>query len=109
MAKACFFAAVCFLLPGAAAQYDSGGTPQPPLVQRGDSMAKPCRGDCEVDCIMLLGCMIGCGSTAWERRHFANPSVGVRRQLPLHKGAVFAGLHRTSVAVPCRDTHTAAA
>ena len=32
------------------------------------------------------------------RRLAVNPSVGVRRQLPLHKGAVFAFLHRTCLA-----------
>ena len=31
------------------------------------------------------------GSAVWERRHSANPSVGVRRQLPLHKGGPVAG------------------
>ncbi len=27
------------------------GKEKPPLVQRGDSMAQSCRGDCEADCI----------------------------------------------------------
>ena len=62
-------------------------------------MAGPCRGDCEADGIMLLGFMIGCGSTAWVQRLAVNPSVGVRRQLPLHKGAVFATQHSTSHSV----------
>ena len=31
------------------------------------------------------------GSTAWVRRLAVNPSVGVRRQLPLHKGGPVAG------------------
>ena len=98
-------------LPGKR-EYDSPGTglaqrgsTAAPLVQRGDSMAGPCRGDCKARQMIQLGAVIGCGSTAWpsrhgtgstawERRLAVNPSVGVRRQLPLHKGAVFAFLHR---------------
>ena len=81
------------------------GSTAAPLVQRGDSMAGPCRGDCKARQMIQLGAVIGCGSTAWPSRHgtgstawvrrlAVNPSVGVRRQLPLHKGAVFAFLHR---------------
>ena len=55
-----------------------------PLVQRGDSMAQPCRGDCEA------GGMIQLVFYCRVRRLAVNPSVGVRRQLPLHKGAFFA-------------------
>ena len=54
--------------------------------------------------MIQLGCMTGCGSIAWMQRHAANPSVGVRRQLPLHKGAVFAFLHR---ACPARQRPSA--
>ena len=32
---------------------------------------------------------------ALGRRHSANPSVDIRRQLPLHKGAIFAAQHTT--------------
>ena len=78
------------------------GQRKAPLVQRGDSMAKPCRGDCKARQMIQLGVVIGCGSTAWpsrhgtgstawERRLAVNPSVGVRRQLPLHKGGPVAG------------------
>ena len=63
------------------------GQREAPLVQRGDSMAQPCRGDCEA------GGMIQLVFYCRERRLAVNPSVGVRRQLPLHKGAVFAFLH----------------
>ena len=37
------------------------------------------------------------GMVAWEpdQRRSLNPSVGVRRQLPLHKGAVFAAQRTT--------------
>ena len=84
---------------------NAAGQRKAPLVQRGDSMAKPCRGDCKARQMIQLGAVIGCGSTAWPSRHgtgstawvrrlAVNPSVGVRRQLPLHKGAVFAFLHR---------------
>ena len=88
-------------LPSAGAQYASGGTPQ------------PCKGDCEAGGMIQLGAVIGCGSTAWPSRHgtgstawpsrhgtgstawvrrlAGNPSVGVRRQLPLHKGGPVAG------------------
>ena len=65
------------------------GQREAPLVQRGDSMAQPCRGDCEA------GGMIQLVFYCRVRRLAVNPSVGVRRQLPLHKGAVFAFLHRT--------------
>ena len=90
-----------------------GGSPPAPLVQRGDRPPQADRGDCEADCIILLGCLTGCGSTAWpsghrtgstawpsghrtsstggQRRYSANPSVSVRRQLPLHKGGPVAG------------------
>ena len=79
-----------------------------PLVQRGDRPPQADRGDCEADCIILLGCLTGCGSTAWVQRHAANPSVGVRRQLPLHKGAVFAAQHTTgSSAAVCQDCKAA--
>ena len=67
------------------------GSTTAPLVQRGDSMAGPCRGDCEARQMIQLGAVIGTGSTAWERRLAVNPSVGVRRQLPLHKGGPVAG------------------
>ncbi len=88
------------------AQRGSGPVPQgkekPPLCKGGDSMAKPCRGDCEAGQMIQLGAVIGCGSTAWPSRHgtgstawvrrlAVNPSVGVRRQLPLHKGGPVAG------------------
>ena len=60
------------------------------------------RGDCKARQMIQLGAVIGCGSTAWpsrhgtgstawERRLAVNPSVGVRRQLPLHKGGPVAG------------------
>ena len=65
------------------------GQREAPLVQRGDSMAQPCRGDCEA------GGMIQLVFYCRVRELAVNPSVGVRRQLPLHKGAVFAFLHRT--------------
>ena len=45
-----------------------------PLVQRGDSMAQPCRGDCEA------GGMIQLVFYCRVRRLAVNPSVGVRRQ-----------------------------
>ena len=95
-------------LPGKR-EYDSPGTglaqrgsTAAPLVQRGDSMAGPCRGDCKARQMIQLGAVIGTGSTAWpsrhgtgstawERRLAVNPSVGVRRQLPLHKGGPVAG------------------
>ena len=48
------------------------------------------------------------GSTGCQRRYSANPSVGVRRQLPLHKGAVFAAQHTTgSSATVCQDCKAA--
>ena len=89
--------------PGSVAQR---GSTAAPLVQRGDSMAGPCRGDCKARQMIQLGAVIGCGSTAWpsrhgtgstawERRLAVNPSVGVRRQLPLHKGAFFAARETT--------------
>ena len=89
--------------PGSIAQR---GSTAAPLVQRGDSMAGPCRGDCKARQMIQLGAVIGCGSTAWpsrhgtgstawERRLAVNPSVGVRRQLPLHKGAFFAARETT--------------
>ena len=56
-----------------------------PLVQRGDSMAQPCRGDCEA------GGMIQLVFYCRVRELAVNPSVGVRRQLPLHKGGPVAG------------------
>ena len=64
------------------------------------------RGDCKARQMIQLGAVIGCGSTAWVRRLAVNPSVGVRRQLPLHKGAVFAFLHR---ACPARQRSMGAA
>ena len=80
----------------------AAGQRKAPLVQRGDSMAGPCRGDCKARQMIQLGAVIGCGSTAWPSRHgtgstawvrrlAVNPSVGVRRQLPLHKGGPVAG------------------
>ena len=44
------------------------GQRKAPLVQRGDSMATPCRGDCEARQMIQLGAVIGCGSTAWPWR-----------------------------------------
>ena len=83
-------------LPGAGAQYGRPATGpsghRTPLVQRGGSMAQPCRGDCEA------GGMIQLVFYCRVRRLAVNPSVGVRRQLPLHKGAVFAFLHWASPA-----------
>ena len=46
-----------------------------PLVQRGDSMAQPCRGDCEARQMIQLGAVIGCGSTAWLSRHGTGSTV----------------------------------
>ena len=48
-------------------------------------MATPCRGDCEA------GGMIQLVFYCRVRRLAVNPSVGVRRQLPLHKGGPVAG------------------
>ena len=81
------------------------GQRKAPLVQRGDSMAGPCRGDCEADCVILLGCMIGCGSTAWVQCHtlsipqsaFADSSLCTREVRWPDGHTVFAGLHRTSL------------
>ena len=36
------------------------------------------------------------GSAGCQRRHFVNPTGGIRRHLPLHKGGFFARLHTTS-------------
>ena len=44
-----------------------------PLVQRGDSMAGPCRGDCKARQMIQLGAVTGCGSTAWQREHRSPP------------------------------------
>ena len=93
-------------LPGKR-EYDSPGTG---LAQRGSTAAplvaawRRChiRGDCKARQMIQLGAVIGTGntawpsrhgtgSTAWERRLAVNPSVGVRRQLPLHKGGPVAG------------------
>ena len=68
---------------------------KPPLCKGGTDRRRWSGGIERSGGIMLLGFMIGCGSTAWVQRHAANPSVGVRRQLPLHKGAVFAFLQPT--------------
>ena len=95
------------------------GSTAAPLVQRGDSMAGPCRGDCKARQMIQLGAVIGCGSTAWpsrhgtgstawERRLAVNPSVGVRRQLPLHKGAFFAARETTGPGSVVRCGSTAA-
>ena len=51
------------------------GKEKAPLVQRGDSMAKPCRGDCEAGQMIQLGVVIGCGSTACLPRHWASVTV----------------------------------
>ena len=58
-----------------------------PLVQRGDSMAKPCRGDWRHSAVWMIP------ATGCECRQpcALNPSVGLRRQLPLHKGGPVAG------------------
>ena len=60
-------------LPSAGAQYGRPATGpsghRTPLVQRGDSMAQPCRGDCEADCIILLGCVAQRGSAIWPSGH----------------------------------------
>ena len=37
-------------------------------------MAKPCRGDCEADCIILLGSIAQRGSAVWVQRHAACPA-----------------------------------
>ncbi len=68
---------------------------KPPLCKGGTDRRRWSGGIERSGGIMLLGFMIGCGSTAWVQRHAANPSVGVRRQLPLHKGALFAFLQPT--------------
>ena len=39
-----------------------------------------------------------CPAILAVKRHAANPSVGVRRQLPLHKGAIFAWANTTGYA-----------
>ena len=39
-----------------------------------------------------------CPAILAVKRHAANPSVGVRRQLPLHKGAIFAWANTTGLA-----------
>ncbi len=48
-----------------------------PLVQRGDSMAQPCRGDCEADCIILLRSVAQRGSAVWVQRHAAGGSPSI--------------------------------
>ena len=60
----------------------------PPLCKGGTAWQSHARGDCEA------GGMIQLVFYCRVRRLAVNPSVGVRRQLPLHKGAVFAFLHR---------------
>ena len=76
----------------------------PPLMQRGDSMATPCKG----------GLSSQVNDSVWfcrrvrkpplavptRDRHAANPSVGIRRQLPLHKGGPVAGRAQ------CLGSHT---
>ena len=44
-----------------------------------------------------LRSIAGRGSAVWERRHSANPTGGVRRNLPLHKGGFFALVHTTGL------------
>ena len=74
----------------------------PPCAKGGQHGKAMQGGDCEAGGMIQLGAVIGCGSTAWpsrhgtgstawERRLAVNPSVGVRRQLPLHKGGPVAG------------------
>ena len=60
-------------------------------------MAKPCRGDCEAKQMIQLSAVAQCGSTAWERRHAANPPGGASRHPPLHKGGVFAAWETTGL------------
>ena len=62
-----------------------------PLVQRGDSMAKPCRGDWRHSAVWMIP------ATGCECRQpcAVNPSVGVTLQPPLCKGG-------DSMAKPCR-------
>ena len=63
--------------------------------------------------LMALRQMDDTNRRVWasSARHAVNPSVGVRRQLPLHKGAVFAFLHRTCLArersMPVAARHSA--
>ena len=64
----------------------------PPLCKGGTAWQSHARGDCEA------GGMIQLVFYCRVRRLAVNPSVGVRRQLPLHKGAVFAFLHRACLA-----------
>ena len=73
-----------------------------PPCAKGGQHGRTMQGDCKARQMIQLGAVIGCGSTAWpsrhgtgstawERRLAVNPSVGVRRQLPLHKGGPVAG------------------
>ena len=73
------------------------GKEKPPLCKGGDSMAKPCRGDCEAKQMIQLSAVAQCGSTAWERRRAANPPGGASRHPPLHKGGVFAWVCSTGL------------
>ena len=77
-----------------------------PLVQRGDSMAQPCRGDCEADCIILLGCVAQRGSAVWVQRHAAcrarERSMGAQALGRRHSAAPLVQ-RGDSMAKPCPD------
>ena len=71
--------------------YDHRAKKSPPCAKGGQ------RGKAMPGGLMALRQMDDTNRRVWasSARHAGNPSVGVRRQLPLHKGAVFAGVHPT--------------
>ena len=84
------------LLPGAVAQYASGDTPQPPLCKGGTAWRSHAGGIVRPIEWFSPGLIAQRGSAGCQRRHFVNPTGGIRRHLPLHKGGFFALIHTTN-------------